>query len=74
MEDAYVPALALQNSSTKEPDYKYCSAAGWIIFSAAYKPIDCSGTLLETVQGEANGVGRLNFFESNPPTVGSRVC
>ena len=57
MENAYVPARALQHSSTKELDYKYCAAAGWIVFSSAYKPIDGSGTPLEAVQGEATGVG-----------------
>ena len=74
MENAYVPARALQHSSTKEPDYKYCPAAGWIVFSSAYKPIDCSGAPLEAVQGEATGVGRLDFIERNPPTVGQRAC
>lgn len=74
MEDAYAPALALQNSATKKPDYKYCLAAGWIVFSSTHKSIDCSGTLLETVQGESAGVGRLDFFERDPSTVGSRIC
>tara|TARA_B100000674_G_C37823310_1_gene906905 strand:- start:106 stop:378 length:273 start_codon:yes stop_codon:yes gene_type:complete len=63
MEDAYAPALALQKSSTKEPDYKYGLVAGWIFFSSAHKPIDFSETSLETVQGESAGVGRLDFFE-----------
>jgi len=74
MEDTYAPALALQKSSTKEPDYKYCLVAGWIVFSSAHKPIDCLGTSLETVQGESAGVGRLDFFERDPSTVGSRIC
>ena len=74
MENAYVPARALQHSSTKELDYKYCAATGWIVFPSAYKPIDGSGTPLEAVQGEATGVGRLYFIERNPPTVGQRAC
>ncbi|MBT91308.1 MAG: hypothetical protein CL921_07135 [Deltaproteobacteria bacterium] len=73
MENAYVPARALQHSSTKEPDYKYCPALVGLFFLLHTSPLIAHKLLRKLYKGKT-GVRRLDLIERNPPTVGQRAC
>ena len=52
MENAYVPARALQHSSTKEPDYKYCPALVGLFFLLHTSPLIAHKLLRKLYKGK----------------------